>query len=399
MDISPHENRGADILDGALEIHSNPLSRLRNVVREQVRAVKSAKALSQESSRGTEIRVSIERLILSAREELGRLTLALRQLDCCARLCSRDANARIAWTSRDSFACGSPHSFSVPVLDAYGDEAVDLQLIIPQRDASAHVQLLLGTCIQGAASALTERWFRLQYRTCWVVLAIPVNARDRTILLALDRDHAVLGACASARLMLNSIGRKLEPGTSVSAFFRGADQLSLNHRYSDRDITLRGSIDAAPWVVLTTPPAAAAYSDTTERAMLHARPRHDLLRCAEAIVGKNADENGLPPRILRRIEEYIDAHLDSPLNVDDLAASAGISISHFSRCFRISLGLTPHSYVMHRRLVRAQDLLTRTDMSLSDVALSTGFSDQSHFSRRFHEFMGLPPRSFRLQNR
>jgi Helix-turn-helix domain len=83
-----------------------------------------------------------------------------------------------------------------------------------------------------------------------------------------------------------------------------------------------------------------------------------------------------PPRHHgRRIEEFIESHLDRPLNVDELAASEGISISHFSRCFRDSVGLTPHSYVMRRRLLRAQDLLLGTNMAISEVALSTGFSD------------------------
>jgi AraC family transcriptional regulator len=54
---------------------------------------------------------------------------------------------------------------------------------------------------------------------------------------------------------------------------------------------------------------------------------------------------------------------------------------------------------MRRRLTRAQDLLARTDLALAEVALTTGFSDQSHFCRRFREFIGLPPRSFRMQHR
>jgi AraC family transcriptional regulator len=102
--------------------------------------------------------------------------------------------------------------------------------------------------------------------------------------------------------------------------------------------------------------------------------------------------------MLRLIEEFIESHLDSPLNVDTLAERAGISTSHFSRGFRNSFGLPPHRYVMRRRLLRAQDLLLCTDMALSEVALCTGFSDQSHFSRKLHHFMGVAPRSFRLQH-
>jgi AraC family transcriptional regulator len=55
--------------------------------------------------------------------------------------------------------------------------------------------------------------------------------------------------------------------------------------------------------------------------------------------------------------------------------------------------------VMRRRLLRAQELLASTELPLIDIALATGFADQSHFSRRFHQMTGVPPRAFRLQHR
>jgi AraC family transcriptional regulator len=104
---------------------------------------------------------------------------------------------------------------------------------------------------------------------------------------------------------------------------------------------------------------------------------------------------GLPSRLVKRIEEYVDTHLESPLNIEELATTLGISISHFARSFRNAVGLTPHNYVMQRRLHRAQDLLLHSALPLVAIALQTGFSDQSHFSRRFHQLVGLPPKLFR----
>jgi AraC family transcriptional regulator len=103
--------------------------------------------------------------------------------------------------------------------------------------------------------------------------------------------------------------------------------------------------------------------------------------------------------MLRSIEEYIDLHLEKDLSVEDLAAHLGISTSYFARSFRSSVGLAPHAYVMRRRLLRAQELLASTDLPLIDIALATGFADQSHFCRRFHQMTGMPPRTFRLQHR
>jgi transcriptional regulator GlxA family with amidase domain len=110
------------------------------------------------------------------------------------------------------------------------------------------------------------------------------------------------------------------------------------------------------------------------------------------------EPRGLPPRVRRRIDECIDAQLESRVDITELAMSVGFSPSHFFRMFRKSFGMTPHSYIMRRRLFLAQELLMTTDLGLAEIALKAGFSDQSHFCRSFHRFAGLPPRAFRMQH-
>jgi AraC family transcriptional regulator len=117
------------------------------------------------------------------------------------------------------------------------------------------------------------------------------------------------------------------------------------------------------------------------------------------IAADQQQRGGLPARMLRCIEEYIDVHLEKDLSVEELASHLGISTSYFARSFVKSVGLAPHAYVMRRRLLHAQELLASTEVPLSDIALATGFADQSHFCRRFHEMIGVPPRTFRLQHR
>jgi AraC-like DNA-binding protein len=341
----------------------------------------------------------LSRLLASAGEETGRLTLMLQQFKCSARLCSVDGHVTPLWTETDSVLKTTPsRTFTASIASPEGYPAVTLELCAYEQDPSDSLRLLLSTLIRATANAVAERWFRGHYRSQWVVLAMPVDEPDNAILLALDRDHGIIGANASARQMLEAGGRQFSAGLSAGIFFR-EPELASQRRYCDKAVRLHGATDARLWAVMTTPPATYVYSEFAERDALHTRPRHDMLRSMEGALAKVAEENGLPPRILRHIEEFIDSHLDWSLSVDELASSAGISISHFSKCFRNSVGLTPHSYVMRRRLLRAQDLLLGTNMALSEVALSTGFSDQSHFSRKFHQFMGLPPRSFRLQHR
>src|SRR4051812_38280527 len=70
----------------------------------------------------------------------------------------------------------------------------------------------------------------------------------------------------------------------------------------------------------------------------------------------------LAPRALVRLKEYIEVNIESSLTMKELAELTGLSTSHFARCFRKSVGSPPHSYVKRRRVERARELLTRTDL-------------------------------------
>jgi len=108
---------------------------------------------------------------------------------------------------------------------------------------------------------------------------------------------------------------------------------------------------------------------------------------------------GLPPRALRRVREYIEDHLEETISIEALAGIVGLSMYHFARAFKQSEGLTPHDYLVQRRVRRAQELLASTDLPLSEIALASGFSDQSHCARRFREHVGITPSSYRWSMR
>ena len=103
----------------------------------------------------------------------------------------------------------------------------------------------------------------------------------------------------------------------------------------------------------------------------------------------------LPLSRLRRITEHIDRNLDAPLSLRELSALTGLSVFHFARTFKERTGLSPHQYVLRRRVERAKELLSEPSASLAEIALRCGFSHQSHFTRAFHQLSGMTPTRWR----
>ena len=95
------------------------------------------------------------------------------------------------------------------------------------------------------------------------------------------------------------------------------------------------------------------------------------------------------------LRDHVQAHLGNPLALVDLARMAGLSPHYFLLAFRKSFGVTPHQYVLGERIREAMRLLRRDQLSISEVALSVGFADQSHFTATFRRFAGTTPRRFR----
>jgi AraC family transcriptional regulator len=100
---------------------------------------------------------------------------------------------------------------------------------------------------------------------------------------------------------------------------------------------------------------------------------------------------GLSSAARRRTLEVIHSQLDSRLTIDMLAREAGLSVAHFSRAFRETMGRAPHQYLLSMRLEKARRLLEAPDANLSDVAHRTGFADQAHFTRLFKRSYGITP--------
>jgi AraC-like DNA-binding protein len=104
-----------------------------------------------------------------------------------------------------------------------------------------------------------------------------------------------------------------------------------------------------------------------------------------------------PARHLLKAKDLADARYFEALDVDDLAAAAGLSKAHFSREFRRAFGESPHAYLLTRRLERAAALLRNTDRSVADICLSVGLQSIGSFTTSFSRTFGLSPTAYRAK--
>ncbi|TCM50676.1 AraC-like DNA-binding protein [Rhizobium sp. PP-F2F-G48] len=104
---------------------------------------------------------------------------------------------------------------------------------------------------------------------------------------------------------------------------------------------------------------------------------------------------GLSTANLNRILRKIDENLSGDLSLTELSTLTGLSVPHFCRAFKETIGTPPHAYILHRRIERAKDLLGRSRRCLTDIALDCGFSSSSHLSNNFRRSVGTTPSEYR----
>ncbi len=121
-------------------------------------------------------------------------------------------------------------------------------------------------------------------------------------------------------------------------------------------------------------------------------------RFVATVTGHSRNPRPASGRDRRRAVEsavWIDAHSDRQIDLEQAAATAGLSPFHFLRVFADVLGVTPHQYLVRSRLRHAARLLADDSRAITDIAYDVGFGDLSNFVRTFHRAAGVSPRGFR----
>jgi len=286
-----------------------------------------------------------------------------------------------------------------PIFDPHGELAAVLDVSrVSSGEDQGSLPLVLDT-VTVAARAIEERLFRACFHHTWTVAALPSD-NGSALLLAVDEHQWIVGADRIARDVLRLDDERLASGVPLSAAFE-FDPL-LFRQTGDKDIPARVMRAGSEgwWYALFTPPISKSrMARSGAEATVHSRPRISTLGQLPAAEPLVPSRGGLPPVLTQRICEHIESHLEQKIGLEALAAMAGLSTHHFARAFHQSVGMPPHSYLLSRRLDRAERMLRETQLPLSEIAIATGFSDQSHLARHFRRRTGMSPRLARWKDR
>ena len=108
---------------------------------------------------------------------------------------------------------------------------------------------------------------------------------------------------------------------------------------------------------------------------------------------------GLAPHRLKRVLSCIELRLAEPIQVCELAEEVHMSPFHFTRMFKLATGHSPHKFITLKRVERAKELLSASDMPIAAIAAAVGYQTQAHFTGVFSRHAGTTPKVFRVAQR
>ncbi len=141
----------------------------------------------------------------------------------------------------------------------------------------------------------------------------------------------------------------------------------------------------------TRAPAGRAYAEALATVLAVRLLRHHSSVSQSSLRGPSR----LPPSALRRATAYIEDNLAEDVGLAAVADAAHFSPYHFARLFKEATGVSPHQYIVRRRVERARVLLATTDRSLAAIAREVGFASGSHLALHFKRLLGTTPSAYR----
>ena len=171
-------------------------------------------------------------------------------------------------------------------------------------------------------------------------------------------------------------------------------RIEIKNRFQVRDAQLESIGWALKAEMESGYPSGQLYLDSLSVSVA-ARLVHCHSSVSPVSVNAGKSIRRMSGRRLREVLIYIEDNLSQNLSLADIAAVAGLSVSHFKSLFRESMSLPVHQYLIRRRVECAKTLLAEAKMSISQIAVETGFAHQSHLARHMRRVLGVSPKAVR----
>ncbi|MBS4046516.1 MAG: AraC family transcriptional regulator [Alphaproteobacteria bacterium] len=258
-----------------------------------------------------------------------------------------------------------------------GTEAVRAQFHAHAYDPHFHDQVLVGVTEQGVQQFRCRR-------------AVHRSTPGRLIFMEPGETHdgEATAADGFTYAMLYFDPAWLRHSASLYANRETGETVFYFPRTLDDDAPLAQAVRLARGQI------ASAHSQSGSRMACDAALDHVVALLAQRFAGAPAEKAMTAPRVAKLAREAMDAGYDSDLGLEDLALAAGTDRFRLTRAFSAAYGLSPHAYLVQRRLNQARRLLSRGE-SPASVAAATGFADQSHLGRWFRRAFGMTPAAYR----
>jgi AraC family transcriptional regulator len=185
---------------------------------------------------------------------------------------------------------------------------------------------------------------------------------------------------------------EISPEVVASVACRGApsERLELRPFVMGEDLFITQTMLALEEDMRAGSPVGRLYGESLGIAVAS-----HLVRKYTDVAGESQEGTTLSSAMLSLVLQYIADNLESDLSLQDLADLVQTDVYRFVRFFKRCTGLPPHQYILRERIERAKSLLCNPTLPLTEVALRSGFADQSHFTNVFHRITNLSPLAYR----
>jgi AraC family transcriptional regulator len=199
----------------------------------------------------------------------------------------------------------------------------------------------------------------------------------------------------SPQVLLVYIRRTIVERLAADVFERDPERLEIIPGLGFRDGLLEQLVLAVLSELKNEKNSNPVYVDTLANAIAIQLLKRHSSKHIGSFDNRLYESGDLSQIHLDRVVDYIEAFIDRELTIEKLAKLASMNPIYFARVFKKRLGVSPHQFILFKRIERAKEMLAYSDAPIVDIALATGFSSQSHLSSTFKQVVGATPGNFR----